>query len=125
MEIAAVIAAVSLATIAVFQLALALGAPLGRAAWSGQHPGVLPVRLRLASAVAALVYPLIIALVLSSAGLVGSGPGPGGPVVMWVLVGFFALGTLANAVSRSKPERIWAPVSLTISACCAVIATGI
>ncbi|HET9880007.1 MAG TPA: hypothetical protein VFQ81_11990 [Candidatus Limnocylindria bacterium] len=47
----AVIGTVLLAVIAMFQLALAAGAPLGAMAWGGGHPGVLPPRLRVASAV--------------------------------------------------------------------------
>jgi hypothetical protein len=125
MEIAAVTAAVSLATIGIFQLALALGAPLGRAAWAGRHPGVLPTNLRVASAVAAVVYPLMIVLVLASAGLIDDGWVPGsGAVTMWLLTGFFALGVLANAASRSRPERIWAPVSLVVAVCCGIVATA-
>lgn len=49
---------VVLALLALFQIALALGAPLGRFAWGGQHR-VLPPRLRVGSAVSVLVYVLI------------------------------------------------------------------
>jgi hypothetical protein len=41
---------------------------------------------------------------------------------MWVLFGFFVLGTLTNAASRSRIERIWAPVNLILAVCCLVIA---
>jgi hypothetical protein len=54
---AAVAAAVGFLTIAVFQAALALGAPLGRAAWGGTHPQA-PTGLRVASAVAFGVWAL-------------------------------------------------------------------
>ena len=125
MVVAAVVATVLLAIVAVFQVALAAGAPLGAAAWGGQHDGVLPRRLRIASGVVGLVvYPLIIAVVLSAAGLVGEGRASPSPVVLWVLAVFFALGGVLNAVSRSAPERIWAPVSLGVAACCAVIASS-
>jgi hypothetical protein len=43
---------------------------------------------------------------------------------MWVLAGFFTLGVLANAISRSRPERIWAVVSAGLAICCAIIALG-
>lgn len=60
MTIAAAVAIGLLAILAMLQLALALGAPLGVAAWGGGHPGILPRRLRIASAVAGvLVYPII------------------------------------------------------------------
>jgi hypothetical protein len=45
-------------------------------------------------------------------------------VAMWLLAGFFALGVLANAISRSPPERIWSLVSGVIAVCCALIALG-
>lgn len=98
-----------LAVIVVFQLALAFGAPLGYAAWGGQHPGVLPTRLRIASAVAALViYPLIGLVILPSADLIEADWLPiRGEAAMWALAGLLALGALANLVSRSGMERYW------------------
>jgi hypothetical protein len=123
MTVAAVAAVVLLAVIVLFQLALALGAPFGRAAWGGQHEGVLPTRLRIASAlVAVVVYPILILYVLASGTLVEVGWLPIGPAGMWVLAGFFALGTVANLASRSRPERIWGPVSLVLAVCAAIIA---
>ncbi len=124
MTVAAIVALVLLLAIVVFQIALALGAPLGSAAWGGQHPGILPMPLRIASGVAALVvYPLIILLVVASAGLIEAAwlPWDGKPM-MWVLAGLLALGALANFVSRSPSERVWGPVALVIAICCAIIA---
>jgi hypothetical protein len=127
MTVASVVAVLLLAIIIVFQLALALGAPLGSAAWGGRHPGVLPTRLRIASGVAAVViYPLIIVVILASADLIDAGWLPiQGTVAMWALAGLLALGALANLVSRSKTERYWAPVALVISICCAIVAASL
>jgi hypothetical protein len=124
--VAAFVAVALLVVIAVFQAALALGAPLGYAAWGGRHPGVLPTRLRVASAVAALViYPLIILAVLAAAGLIGADWLPIDPrVLMWGLAAFLALGALANFASRSPRERIWGPVALAVALCGAVIAAS-
>ena len=126
MKIAAGVAVTLLAVIIVFQMALALGAPLGKAAWGGRHEGVLPRRLRIASGVAALViYPLIVVAVLGSAGLVDEDFLPGNRrQLMWVFVGLFTLGGIANFVSRSPIERYWGPVSLAIAICCAIIASA-
>jgi hypothetical protein len=126
-KIAACVAVVLLAVIIVFQMALALGAPLGKAAWGGQNEGVLPTRLRIASAVAALlIYPLIIVAILGSAGFI---EGDFLPVserqLMWALGGLFTLGGIANLVSRSRIERLWAVVSISIAVCCAVIAFAV
>ena len=66
-QTAAILAAVGFLGIAGFQLALALGAPLGHAAWGGAHR-VLPHRLRLASAIAAVVWVTGALIVLGRAG---------------------------------------------------------
>lgn len=125
MEIAAVVAAVLLGIVTVFQAALALGAPLGTAAWGGKYPGVLPVSFRVASAGAALlIYPGIVTIVLSSAGLIDVEWLPANTGTMWFLAAIFTLGTVANLMSQSQPERIWAPVSAAIAICCAIIAGG-
>ena len=127
MEIAAIVASVLLSVVAIFQIALALGAPWGDAAWGGANPGVLPRRLRIASAVVGLVvYPLIGCFVLASAGSITADWVPGtGAVGMWALAGVFTLGAVANFASRSKWERIWGPVSLAIAVCCSLIAAAL
>jgi hypothetical protein len=56
-RLAALIVAVGFAGLAVFQLALSAGAPLGRAAWGGMSTQ-LPMSLRLASVVAIFIYGL-------------------------------------------------------------------
>ena len=124
---AAIVAVILLGVIVVFQAALALGAPWGAAAWGGRSPGVLPTRLRVASAVVAvLVYPLVIVLVLACAGIINDEWLPvDGSVIMWVLAGLLAVGALANFASRSQRERIWGPVALAIAVCCAIIALGV
>jgi hypothetical protein len=124
MNLAAIVAIVLLALVSVFQIALALGAPLGYAAWGGRYEGALPDRLRVASGVAGVVvYPLIGLYVLASAGSTEAGWMPGtGKTGMWILAGLFTLGTLANFASRSKRERYWGPVSLAIAVCCGIVA---
>lgn len=86
----------------------------------GKHVGTLPVGLRIASGVAgAVVYPLLILVVLEAGGrIVVSWLPDDTTLLLWVLAGFFLLGTVMNLVSRSKPERIWGPVSLVVAVCC-------
>jgi hypothetical protein len=124
--IAGLVAGAVLLILIVFQLALAAGAPLGAAAWGGQNPGVLPVRLRVASAVVGLVvYPIMLAVILAAAGLIADDWLPFEPAIaMWVLAGFFALGVVVNAISRSPQERIWAVASAILAVCCIIIALG-
>lgn len=114
-----------LGTLVVFQLALAAGAPWGAAAWGGQHQGVLPGRLRVASAVVGVVvYPLVIMVLLAGAGLWElAWPDPG-RTTLWAFSGFFGVGTLMNAVSRSKIERLWAIPALVIAICGAIVAAA-
>ena len=124
--VAAVVAYVLLAGLAVFQIALAAGAPLGQFAWGGKHR-VLPRVLRIASAVSVLVYALF-AYVISRA--VGYATDVGDvresyPLI-WVLTAYFGIGVLANAASRSRPERlVMTPVALVLALCCLVIALEI
>lgn len=127
MEIAAILAAVLMSVLAVFQIALALGAPARHAAWGGWHVGVLPTRLRVASGIVGIVvYPALIVFVLATAGVVEANWVPGrGKVGMWVLTGLFILATFANFASRSKRERRWGFVSLVIAICCAVVAQSL
>jgi len=125
--LAAALAVPLLLVVTAFQLGLAFGAPWGAAAWGGQHPGVLPRRLRIASGVAAVVvYPLIIALVLASAGIIGDGWLPvDGSLIMWGLAALLGVGAVMNFFSPSPPERRWGAVALTVAMCCVIIALGI
>ncbi|WP_222193512.1 hypothetical protein [Modestobacter italicus] len=118
---AAVVAVVVLAGLAVLQVQLAAGRPLGHLAWGGQHR-VLPPRLRIGSAVSIVLYAVFGGVVVGAA--VGAPtPGRGLEVGIWVLTGYFTLGVLVNAVSRSRPERqVMTPVSLVLAGCCLVVA---
>lgn len=117
--VAAVVASVLLAGVAVFQVLLVAGLPLGRFAWGGQHE-VLPRTLRISSAVSVLLYVVI----AWSVWLAATSPGGAGPW-MWVLTAFFGLGVVMNAASRSRPERlVMTPVVLLLALSCLVIALG-
>jgi hypothetical protein len=73
--------------------------------------------------VAIFFYPVVAIELLNAAGLIDVGVELS-PLWLWVLAGLFAVGALANFASRSKNERIWGPVSLTLAVCCGVIALG-
>lgn len=115
-QLYAVLACIILGCLAVFQVALVAGAPIGRFAWGGQHD-VLPRKLRIGSIVSILLYALFGYTALAQAGLVPvlvnqSFTG----VFMWVLTGYFTLGVVMNAISRSKPERfVMTPVALVLA----------
>lgn len=121
---AAVIALVTLALLAAFQLLLALGAPLGRFAWGGQHQ-VLPSRLRAGSVASIALYAVFATVIADRVGLIEVLPDVVSGVATWVLVGYFLLGVVMNAISRSVPERLtMAPVSAVLAIACAIVALG-
>jgi hypothetical protein len=97
----AIATAIGLAIIAAFQVALALGVPWGRAAYGGTS-ATLPPELRVASAVAAMVWLLAAAVVLGRAGHWGSARwsaafGWG----TWLVAGLLGLGAIVNFASSS------------------------
>jgi hypothetical protein len=115
---------VVLALLALFQLALILGAPLGHFAWGGQHR-VLPARLRVGSAVSILIYGLIATIAWDRVGAVDLYPEPFSEIAMWVIFAYFVLGILLNAISRSKPERYtMVTVSVVLAVLSFLIAMG-
>ena len=115
---------VVLVALAVFQLALVFGAPLGRFAWGGAHR-VLPTRLRVGSAVSIVIYALIDVIAWDRVGAIDVFPAPFSEVAMWVIFGYFVLGILLNAISRSKPERnLMVPVSIVLAVLSFLIAMG-
>ncbi|HEY5185659.1 MAG TPA: hypothetical protein VIM19_12305 [Actinomycetes bacterium] len=116
-------ATVSFLGIAVFQAALALGAPFGRAAWGGSSAD-LTARLRVASAIAVVLWLLAAAIVAQRSGLRNTRLG--GTFVRqgtWALVGIVSVSTLMNLASRSALERsIWAPIGLVMTTLCLIVA---
>jgi hypothetical protein len=118
----AIVAGVGFVVLAIFQAALAFGAPFGRAAWGGTLAR-LPVRLRVASATAVPLW-LLAALVLLGRSEFRSTP-VHGAFARWgtlVLIGLLAMSALANLFSRSPWERfVWGPVALFLAGSCLLI----
>ncbi|MFT4471767.1 hypothetical protein ACMX2H_17845 [Arthrobacter sulfonylureivorans] len=112
--VAAVAACCVLALLAVFQILLAAGLPLGRFAWGGSHR-VLPAKFRIGSAVSVILYALFAVILLDRAQVVEALPETLSSVLIWVLTAYLFVGVLMNAISRSKPER-WTmtPVALVL-----------
>lgn len=123
-SIAAVSACVLLAALAVFQLALIAGAPIGRFAWGGQNQ-VLPPRLRVGSVVSIVLYAVFAMIVLDRAAVIDVVPDPFSQVGTWIITAYLALGVIMNAISRSKAERYtMTPVALVLAALFLVVAIG-
>lgn len=123
MTTAAIAAAIGFLVIAVFQAALALGAPLGRAAWGGAV-AKLPSRLRRASAAAAVIWLIAPIVILGRAGIdIVPLPDVVTSVGAWVLVVLSALGALVNFASSSRWERFgWGPLALGLAILSFVVA---
>ena len=122
-QLAAIVACGALAFLVGFQILLALGLPLGRAAWGGFHR-VLPPRLRWASAAAVPILLLAGWCVLARAGL--AQPGPDSRIVhifVWFFGVYFVFNTFVNAISKSPTERwVMTPMSTTLAVCFAIVA---
>jgi hypothetical protein len=121
----AVVAAVGFAALAAFQAALALGAPLGRAAWGGTRSH-LPTGLRIASGIALVFWSLAAAVVLARSRVDATFvPDVVARWGTWGLVAVLSIGAVANAASSSPWERfLWAPVALALGVLCFLVATG-
>lgn len=121
--LAAYLVCIVLAGLAVFQLALALGAPLGRFAFGGANAR-LPIGFRVGSLASIAIYALIAVTCLDRAGVSRLWPeSDTSRLLIWIIVGFFALGVAMNAISRSKPERFtMTPVALALFVLTLVIA---
>jgi hypothetical protein len=119
----ALVVASGFAAIAVFQLALIVGAPLGRAAWGGDGT-VLPTSLRLASVVAIVVYGVGAGIILRRAGLPIRWISPRvARRGTWVLVVLLTVSAAGNFLSESPWERfLMAPTALLLGALTLVVA---
>jgi len=103
------------AVVAAFQLALAFGAPWGRFAMGGSHPGTYPPELRLAAVAQMTVLLLFAVLILSRAGVVLPAWRRVSRWLSWLVVGIMAASLALNLATPSPAERlIWAPVALVL-----------
>jgi hypothetical protein len=121
--LASALAALVLSFAVIFQILLAIGLPLGQAAWGGTHR-VLPPRLRIASALSSLLLGLAAWIVLARTGLVTI-PWQSSVVRVgtWVVFCFLILNTVSNFVSKSRIERtVMTPAAFVCSVCLLVIA---
>jgi hypothetical protein len=121
---AALGAVVGFAGLAVFQLLLAAGAPLGAAAWGGATEGELPRGLRVGSAISIVADAVAAAVILRRAGFGVTWPSrTTARIGTWVLVVLMTAGTSVNLLSQSPWERfLLGPVTLVLAGLCLVVA---
>jgi hypothetical protein len=111
-EIAAKVYAGTVVLVAAFQIALALGAPLGRFAMGGTFPGAYPPWMRAGAVIQAGLLLLMAAVVIARAGLALPRLYEESQWMIWLVVGLGALAFLLNLITPSSGERmIWAPVA--------------
>ena len=121
-QIAAIVASLTLIGLGVFQLLLIMGKPLGEYAWGGQHQ-VIGQKLRYGSVFAILIYLFMISVLFDRSGLVEVYPaGLLKEYGLTVITVYMILGVFMNTITRSKKERmVMLPVSLVILICTVVI----
>jgi len=122
-EVLAFIACTILAVLAVFQVLLIFGAPLGQYAWGGSHI-VLPPKLRIGSAISIILYFFFALIILSNTKVLDIPINKDTlDIGIWVLTAYFSIGVFMNGISRSKRERaVMTPVALALAFICLFIA---
>jgi hypothetical protein len=120
---AAIIFALATLVIVLFQLALALGAPLGHLAMGGAVEGSFPPSMRIGAVIQAAVLAAMALIVLRHSGVISGGPVFGLPGMVWVPVAMSVLASVLNAITPSRAERrLWLPVAAIMSASALVVA---
>lgn len=126
-QIAAIIGTVILTGVAIFQILLLLGFPLGEYSWGGRHKGVLPPIFRWMSLPSAILL-LFMGFVLLIHTKVVSISGTLIPthIWVWIITIFLGLNTLGNLASKSRGEKlVMTPLSgITFVSCLVVSIFG-
>ena len=123
--LAAVLFAVLAAVLALFQLAVAGGAPWGHLTQGGSRTGRLPPTNRVVAAVSFLLTAALAGIVLARAGALLPHWQEASRPWAWAVVALSALSLLANVASRSRAERrLWVPVAFSMLLTSVVVATS-
>ena len=124
---AARISATLFAVVALFQIALILGAPWGSLTQGGSHSSSLPATGRVIAVVSAVLVILMVLVVLAR---VGEGPFTSLSsttlnIAFWITLAYTGLAVLMNLVKWSVPERLlWVPVTVALFSCLIVVSVG-
>ncbi|MDZ4746142.1 MAG: hypothetical protein SGJ05_09095 [bacterium] len=106
-----------------FQIALVFGAPWGNLTLGGKYTGALPIRVRPAAAVSAMLIVIMALIVLIRAQMLLPDLYDLSRTAIWVTVAYLALGTTLNTITPSKSERmLWMPIILVMLAMALVVA---
>ena len=102
--VASIIVAILFLAIAVFQILLSLGYPLGEFAMGGYYK-VLPKKLRIVSVANALILLFMGFVFLKHTNVLTGLDFLSTNILVWIITIFLGLNTIANLISRSKKER--------------------
>lgn len=102
--------------VALFHLAIVLGAPVGDYAYGGQHQGVLPTGYRIASVVSMFVMIAVAGHYLAQIGLFAPLlDATGNAIANWGFVALLALSALMNNITKSEKEkRVFGSISIAM-----------
>lgn len=128
-ETLAIIAAVLFVGMALFQIAAALGAPIGEMLYGGRavkEDGRLPLAYRIATAVAAVLLVLFAIVILTRGGVIGSSGDSTLVIVMsWAITAYMALNTPMNFMGKHWVERyVFGGLTLVLVILCAIVAAS-
>jgi NADPH-dependent 2,4-dienoyl-CoA reductase/sulfur reductase-like enzyme len=109
--------------IAVFQIVLALGAPLGEYTLGGKYPGKLPGKLRVAALFQIAILFIFTVMIVSKAGIAFGSLYGVARIGAWVVFAFFIPGSILNLSSPSKKERlVMGPLNIVALICSFMVA---
>ncbi|MGI9643256.1 MAG: hypothetical protein ACR2N9_10770 [Acidimicrobiia bacterium] len=129
-EVVASIAAALFGALALFQIALALGAPAGEYVFGGRiatEEGRLPGSYRIGAAVAAVVLCAFALIILARAGVIETSLGERFlTIASWAVVAYMAINTAMNLAGKTKVERYGfsAVTGILVVLCSIVAASG-
>lgn len=124
-NLAAIVAAVICGGIAVFQLLIVLGSPLGEYSWGGKYKGVLPAKFRILSLSSVFLLCFMgYVFLLHAKVIVSDQMSLPTNILTWVFTAFLGLNTLGNLASPSKKERlVMTPVAGLAFVLCFIVST--
>ena len=116
--VCSIIGAVLLLAVAIMEVLLIIGLPLGEFTMGGRHK-VLPPMYRIFAASSIILQLLGAAMLLQGGGLMNMWfAGKVIKIICFVFAGFFAVNTIMNIISPSKKEKYVMTPLAAIEACC-------
>ncbi|MCR4671427.1 MAG: hypothetical protein K5643_09590 [Saccharofermentans sp.] len=117
-NVCSITGAILLLAVAVMEILLIIGLPLGEFTMGGRHK-VLPPMYRIFAASSVVLQLFGAAMILQGGGLMDMWfDGKVIKIICFVFAGFFAVNTIMNLISTSKKEKYVMTPLAAIEACC-------